>query len=223
MRVGVDEALARISERTADNYQYMKENLRQRRNVPDDLYGVEYYRQGDGGAPATFYLSISPDMVYLERLQFKLIIEPFMSSVAEGGVQSVQVAVNNTSLSTDGDSISPNPHKHTTVAHTHTLTSGLAITPVTASDFVVKVEGIDITPYLMAQYNGWISGQGVYPSGELGEDYDLLEVASDLVSEGEKAKADKILRPGYKKVQIFSNAPFSVIMVLYRKSSHLNR
>lgn len=223
MKVSVEEALAKISERTADNYKHIKESLRQRRNIPDDLYGVEFYRQGDANRPATFYISISQDMVYDERLQFKLIIEPFMSSVAEGGVQSVQVNVNNTSLSTDGDSISPNPHKHTTVAHTHTLTSGLTLTPVTATNFVVKVEGIDITPYLMAQYNGWIEGEGIYPSAKLGEDYDLMEVASDFENEGDLATANKILRSGYKKVQVYSNGPFAVIMVLYRKTSDTNR
>lgn len=227
MRVGIDEALARISERTADNYQYMKENLRQRRNQVTDLYGVEFYRQADGGSPAEFYISVSPDMVYLERFQFKLIIQPFMSTVAAGGVQSTTVQVNTTSLSVTEDGndykVTPNPHRHTTVAHSHNITGGVALTPTTADDFEVWIDGVDVTPYLMAQYGSWISGQGVFPSAKIGEDYDILEVASDLVAEGDKSAADKLLRPGYKKVEIKSSSPFSVVMVLYLKLSHLNR
>ena len=229
MRVGIDEALARISERTADNYQYMKENLRQRRNQVTDLYGVEYYRQADGGSPASFYISISPDMVYLERFQFKLIIQPFVSTVSSGGVDSVEVQVENTSLRVqedgDGYKVNPNPHKHDTVPHTHNvvLDGGISMTHTVADDFEVRIDDIDVTPYLMAQYGSWIDGEGVYPSLTIGEDYDILEVASDLVAEGNKDLADKLLRPGYKKVEISSSSPFSVVLVNYLKFSHLNR
>ena len=217
------EALERVAQSASISAKNISQENTQRRNQVVDLYGVEYYRQGDGGAPARFYISISPDMVYLERFEFKLIIQPFISTVAAGAVQSATVNVDNTSLSVSGTTITPNPHKHTTQAHTHNITGGIAMTQTTASDFRVTIEGIDVTPYLMAQYDAWINGEGVYPSLDVSKNYDILEVASDLVAEGRKADADKLTRSGYKMVEISSAAPFSVVLVNYLKFSHLNR
>ena len=104
------------------------------------------------------------------------------------------------------------------------MTAGVTPITTTASDFRVRVEGIDVTPYLMAQYGGaWLNGEGVYPSLNIGEDYDILEVASDLIGEGRQADADKLLRSGYKAIEISAGGPFSVSLVLYLKYSHLNR
>lgn len=230
------EALERVARATAKNAKDIRQENAQRRNQVVDLYGVEYYRQGDANYPATFYISISPDMVYMERFEFKLIIQAFASTA--GTVGEATVTVDPTSLSgesgdpdvrnevlslPEGSGISPNPHSHTTQPHTHAVTSGMSMIPTTASDFRVSVEGIDVTPYLMAQYDAWISGEGVYPMLDVAHNYDLLQVASDLLTEGEKAKADTITRAGYKKIEISSGSPFSVVLVLYSKYSHLNR
>lgn len=255
MRIGIDEALVRVAERTVENTQVIQENLRQRRNQVTDLYGVEFTRQGDGNNPASFYISISPDLVYLERFEFKLIIQPFLSTAGSstgatslnivdggGGGNTLVVTQNGTySLSgydnifvnTDGNdevplmslpnggstnySISPDPHSHSIVA-------GITSVPTTASDFTVSVEGIDVTPYLMAQHNGqWISGSGVYPSLAIDDVYDILEVAGDLIDEGRESDAHQLTKPGYKPVVISSAQPFQVTLVLYAKYSHLNR
>lgn len=238
-----EEALIRISERVAENKKRIDRTLKQRRNQVVDLYGVEYTRQGAANSPARFYISISPDMVYLERFEFKLIVQPFISTVGgigkteltatgSGGGYEVITSQDLTNIlnssdcssmpdDTDGSgssaSISPNPHDHEVLP-------GITLLNTTANDFRVKVEGIDVTPYLMAQYGGaWLNGEGVYPSLEIGEDYDLIEVASDLIGEGRREDADKILRSGYKAIEISAGSPFGITLVNYLKYSHLNR
>lgn len=222
-----DEAVGVIAENTFVNKQNIEQKDFQRRHNFVDLYGVEYTRQGDGGAPATFYISISTDMVYLERFEFKLIVQPFVSTVSSNGIQSATVAVNSRSLSANYNygsvTISPNPHTHTTQPHTHNVVSGVSMTHTTANDFTVSIEGVDITAYLMAQYGSWIEGEGVYPNIAIGQDYDILEVASDLIAEGRNEDADKLTSSGYKKVEISSDTPFQVTLVNYLKYSHMNR
>ena len=222
MIISYGEAIERVASRAVKNAKDIRQKNKQRRHNVVDLYGVEYTRQGDGGSPAQFYISISPDMVYLERFEFKLIIQPFVSTVT-GGTQSATVAVNDTSLTVENNSITPNPHRHTTQEHSHNIVNGIAKTHTQANDFRVRIEGVDVTPYLAAQYNSWISGEGVYPSTNIGKDYDILEVASDLVAEGREADADKLVHPGYKLVEISSGSPFQVTLVNYLKYSHLNR
>lgn len=223
MILTAEEALLRTMERTAENKKKIDRSLRQRRNQVVDLYGVEYTRQGDANSPARFYISISPDMVYLERFEFKLIVQPFLS-MAGSGTGPATVTVDDRNLSISGGSITPNPHNHTTQPHTHTMTAGVTPVQVTANDFRVRIEGIDVTPYLMAQYGGnWLNGEGVYPSLEIGKDYDIIEVASDLLGEGRKADADKLIHSGYKAIEITAGGPFSITLVNYLKYSHLNR
>lgn len=214
------EALERVAMVTANNAKLLKQNYTQRRDVPVDLYGIEFYRQGDANYPATFYISISPDMIYMERFEFKLIIQPFMASTGVVGETSLSpgpyATVNEPRLILSNQAVTPNPH-------THTLTPGMSSIPVTASDFRISVEGIDVTAYLMAQYDSWINGEGVYPSLDVAKNYDLLQVASDLVAEGREADAGKLTEAGYKKIQISSGSPFSSVLVLYSKYSHMNR
>lgn len=221
MRITIGEAVERVAERTVSNTRDINRDNRQRRNKVVDLYGIEYTRQGDNGSPATFYISISPDMVYLERFQFKLIVQPFASTNGSGTDNAV-VTVNDTSLATNGTSITPNPHTHSTQPHTHNLISGIALTHTDASDFRISINGVDVTAYLMAQH-GWINGEGVYPSLDINENYDILEVASDLVAAGRKSDADKLVCAGYKPVVISSSKPFQITLVNYLKYSHLNR
>lgn len=244
MIITEQEAIERVAEQTVRNKERWSQTLKQRRHQVVDMYGVEYTRAGDANNPARFYISISPDMVYLERFEFKLIINPFLSTggsmtsavsltVSGGGSvdcitnQEIDSIVNSGNSGNSGDSgnsgnsgeegsVSPNPHAHSIIP-------GITSIPTTASDFRVRVEGIDVTPYLIAQYGSWIHGQGVYPSLDIGKDYDLLEVASDMVGEGRTAQADAITHPGYKAIEITSGSPFTVTLVNYLKYSHLNR
>lgn len=226
MAITLDRWMNRIEERVGKNKQDISQKNRQRRTGFVDLYGIEYTRIGDSGSPAKFYISVSPDLVYYERFQFKLDIQPFVSSV-KSGTQSAEVTVNNRSLSVSGSNISPNPHNHSTEPHNHNVVQGVTLVHTTADDFAVFVEGIDVTDYLIAQHDGdWIEGEGLYPNGSLDEDrgfYDLLEVATMLQSEEEYEKVETLLRPGFKEIRIVSDAPFQVTLINYLKYSHINR
>lgn len=218
----IDKAINRIAERTFDNTETIRQMKKQRRNQVVDIYGMEFTRQGGPGAPATFYISISPDMIYLERFEFKLIIQPFLTTTGVS-TSSATVTVDDTSLQIENGQISPNPHKHTVTTHTHSTSPGASLTPVSNTAFTVSIEGIDVTPYLMAQYGSWIDGEGVYPSIKIDEDYDILEVASDFIAEDRKDDADALTRAGYKKVEVTGDKLFSVTLVLYCKYSHCLR
>ena len=236
MVTDLENAVYKLSERVVQNYKDIRQAKVLRRNQTVDIYGSEFYRQGSKNSPAAFYISISPDMVYMERFEFKLIISSFMSTVVGASVGEATVVVNETSL-TVGEtaaqsgqdhthSLTPNPHKHTTQAHTHNVIADGGLSPIitTADDFRIKIDGIDVTPYLMAQYDGeWIDGEGVYPSLQINQDYDILEVASDMMAEGRETEAHKLVSSGYKLVEVTSDAPFSCTMVLYLKYNHLNR
>lgn len=223
----IEESIAKIAEKVYDLIKYKDTSLTQRRNLVTDMYGVEYTRQATENYPATFYISITPDLVYLERFQFKLIINPFQSTV--GSISVGTMTVDDTTItptfdeSTKQVTLSPNPHSHT-VKGNISVNAGMTENDPSASDFSIKIEGIDVTPYLMAQYNNqWITGNGVYPNSTIGQDYDILEVASDLIGEGRNSDAETLLSPGYKKVEISASTSFSVTMVLYLKLSHVNR
>jgi len=230
MELPIEEAIQRIAERTVDNTTELRKARFQRRTEFTDLYGIPFSAQGDANSPATFYISISPDLVYYLRFQFKLEIKPFVSTVS-AGTRPASVVVNPTSLAgqVSGQSvnITPNPHGHDTNAHTHEVVSGLTITHTEADDFRMMIQGIDITAYLMEQHDGaWIEGEGLYPNNVIeGEDdfYDILDVATVLHSEGNTADCEKLLAPGFKKVEITSNSPFAATLYLYVKHSNMGR
>lgn len=221
-----DQIINRIAEKTYDNTKQLRHSVQQRRNGMEDLYGVMFSADGDEDSPATFYISLSPDMVYLQRFAFKFVIKPFATTV-KGGTSSATVVVDNTSLSVNNNNIVPNPHNHTTLPHTHNMVSGKTFIDTTSDYWRVKVGGVDITAELIEQHNGdWIEGEGIFPNGDLvsqGGFYDILDVASMLDAQGRTADREAILRPNFKKVEIISDAPFSIDAYLYLKYSHLNR
>lgn len=226
--MSLDDVLNRLAERTSDNTRVLRNQMQQRRNGMEDLYGVMFSADGDEDAPATFYISLSPDFVYLQRFAFKFVIKPFATTV-KGGSSPATVIVDNTSLLVNNETgqIEPNPHTHFTLPHTHNMTSGKTFIDTTSDYWRVRIDGIDITAYLIEQHNNqWIHGEGIYPTNRLEDHedfYDILDVCSMMIANGEKAKADKILKPTFKKVEIISDAPFAVDAYLYMKFSHLNR
>ena len=230
--VRTEKVLNTLAERTIDNYRVLKRGIDQRRNGMEDLYGVAFTEYGDASNPASFYISISPDMVYLERFAFKFVIKPYQTTVT-GGTDSATVQVDNRSLSVSNNSISPNPHNHTTRPHTHNLIDGISFVTTTSKSWRVKIAGVDITPYLQEQVadirGGWLGdrGEAAYPNQELEDErenfYDILDVASVLDAEGNTTDRDKLLKPEMKKVEILSDAPFGIEAYLYLKLSHLNR
>lgn len=248
----IEQAINILAERTLQNSQDINQKNLQRRHQVVDLYGVEYSRLGDASNPAIIYISISPDMEYIERFQFKLIITPFRSSVGSMSA-SGQGAIGETSLTVEHDIIptnlgndeydlmftdpviTPNPHTHTLSGLTVTATPGVTITNIPASaQFRVKVfdpvddpgmqNAVDITQMLASQYNNqWISGAGVYPSLQIDHDYDILQVACEMEGLGLTTQRKLLTDPGYKGIIVQANCPFGVTLVNYLKYSHLNR
>ena len=184
MELTIDEYLNRIAARVVDNKEKLSRSLLQRRDMVTDLHGVEYTRNGGPKAPATFFLSISMDMIYLSRFGFKLLISPYTE-------------------------LSP--------------TSDPTVVPLASSGFRVHVDGVDVSAYLAAQYDGWIGGEGIYPSLDPGDVYDLLEASSDLRAEGNVELAEKIVSPGYKKIEVFGTCLFTARLQPECSFSHTNR
>lgn len=224
MKLTYEEVMQRLAERTVDNTRQLKRALRQRRNGMEDLYGIPFHANGDANMPATFYISLSPDYVYLEQLALKLVIQPYESSI--GSVDLSEVTVDPTRLTVGSDDdITPNPHSHTLGGQAN-LGYGIKRISTASADWRVDVAGINITAYLIEQHDGeWIDGEGIYPNESLGADgfYDLLGVASMMTAEGKTEEREQILAPEFKKVQIYSNQPFGVTAYLYTKYPHSNR
>lgn len=229
--ISAQKFLNSLAERTIDNTRMIKRDIDQRRNGMEDLYGVAFTEYGDAENPASFYISISPDMVYLERFAFKFVIEPYQTTVT-GGTDSAIVQVDNRTLNIQNNEITPNPHNHGTRPHTHNLITGKSFIHTTSKNWEVWIEGVNITPYLKEQVseieNGWLGdkGEDIYPDKRLDDIvhfYDILDVASVLDAEGRTADRDKLLQPAMKKVEIRSDAPFGLQAYLYLKLSHVNR
>lgn len=215
-----------LSERMIDNTRQLKRSIHQRRNGMEDLYGVCFSAYGDANTPASFYVSLSPDYVYLERFAFKFVIKPFVTTIT-GATDSASVLVDPTLMAIENGLLIPNPHAHTTQPHTHNVINGVAHVDTTSTSWAVRIDGIDITEYLIAQHDGaWISGEGIYPTNRLDtlEDfYDILEVCDVMTDEGRIAERDLILASTFKKVEIVSDAPFGVDIYVYLKYCHNNR
>lgn len=240
--VTYEQYLNSLAERTLDNTRQLRRNVHQRRNGMEDLYGVCFSANGDANHPARFYISLSPDYVYLERFAFKFVIKPYTSSVA--GVSGGSMQIGNTSLSGGGSGeyiiggtstlaedtsgITPNPHTHSVSGSIDGLDYGVHTVDTTSTDWHFSIDGVDITDYLIAQHDGdWIEGMGVYPNRSLVERvenfYDILEVCDVLTDLDEIEDRDKILASKFKKCELSSDAPFAVDAYLYVKYSNLNR
>ena len=89
-----------------------------------------------------------------------------------------------------------------------------------ATNFQIFIEGIDLTPYFMAQWRGqFVSGNGIYPNNQLGR-YDVLQ-ACKLMDDEKKVR--RILSPGYKDVRIYGDGGFTVKLYNYLKYNHVGR
>lgn len=200
--VTYDQYLNMVGERLVDNTKQLRRSVQQRRNGMEDLYGVcfsAHANEADNNNRynAQFYVSLSPDYVYLHRFAFKFVIMPSI---------------------TGGD-------------------------PSEDNDWRVTIDGVNITGYLKEQQglqptDPLFSGEDIYPSNGLSDDienfYDILDVASVMIAEGQDPDDDgsdgdgpsdvyKILRPRFKPVVISAKKPFSVDAYLYLKYSNTNR
>lgn len=252
MRMSYEQIINMLLERTADNTRQLRKMIEQRRNGMEDLYGVSHSANGDAQHPATFYISLSPDYTYLQRFAFKLVIKPFSSTVSgvSGGgsmrvgettleSESGSHVIAGTSTLDDGLGITPNPHTHDVSGSIGDVDYGIKRISTSSANWEIHIDGVDITDYLIEQHDGyWIDGEDVYPTNDLDDDianfYDILDVASMMQAEIDEAtdpdekealqsRQSKILRRGFKKVEIFSDAPFAVDAYLYLKYANINR
>lgn len=224
-----EQYMAMLSEKVIDNSRQLKRGVHQRRNGMEDLYGICFSANGDAQNPAKFYISISPDMVYLERFAFKFVVRPFTTTI-KGATDNAIVQVDDTSLSINNNAISPNPHTHGTQPHTHNVIDGMAFVHTTSTEWSVKIANVDVSDYLKAQHglDNWLgaNGEDIYPSADLDSIhgfYDILEVCDQLTDLDEIEDRNKILSPGFKVVEIESDAPFGIDAYLYLKYCNLNR
>ena len=234
----IDEALNILAEYTSDNYRDLNRKNLQRRNQVVDMYG-EHSTQYSTGT-ARFYISVGKDLVYLERFQFKLIIEPFKAPISSDttSIQPTDLTVSGTSLTDNNNVISPNPHNHTITPnpHTHSMSVGAGVTeiPFTGSTTGIEVfcsdgngtsKWVDITAYMVLQHgSAWMSGEGVFPSTELDVDFDVMQAACDMYHAGQTDDAAMLIRSGELKIiRITTTAPCTITLMNYLKYSHLNR
>lgn len=197
--ITLDQYLNSIAERTIDNKQQLKRSVHQRRNGMEDLYGVCFSAHAtepkSGRYTARFYVSLSPDYVYLHRFAFKFVIMPSI---------------------TEGEDPSEGRDWRVTIG---TKKVGDDYVPVDVTDYLKEQQ--DIPPE-----DPLFEGEGVYPSNKLDdrEDfYDILDVVSVMIAEGDDDSAEAIIKPIFKPVEISSVKPFSVDAYLYLKYSNTNR
>lgn len=75
-----DKAMNRIAEVVKDNRDDLRKTRLQRRTEFTDLYGVPFYAESDENNEAKFYISVSPDLVYFMRFQFKIYVQELQAS-----------------------------------------------------------------------------------------------------------------------------------------------
>ncbi|MGM0175679.1 hypothetical protein [Enterococcus sp. DIV0800] len=220
--MNIDKALGILAESAHHRKLESQQNQLQRRNQVTDLFGVEHQAQGDAQTPATFYVSISPDLIYYERFEFKLIISKFAMPLAgNGSTGKTAVTIDKSNLSISGSAISPNPHSHTSQEHNHSLPPGISLFTPSITNFRIKMDGIDLTEAFKQQSSDWITGEGIFPkSSDPFATFDVLKAMEHLYT----WQQGVILAPGYKKVELINDGgPFNATLVNYLKYSHVNR
>lgn len=241
----IEQYLNMLSEKTIDNTRQLKRSTEQRRNGMEDLYGICFSANGDASHPAKFYISLSPDYVYLQRFAFKLVLRPFTSSVS-GVSGSGSMTIGETSLTGSGGgesiisgtstleessgSVSPNPHTHSASGSIGGLSYGIKQIASSSTAWSMRIDGVDITDYLCEQQGVdslFDQGEGIYPKSasslDIEDMYDILDVVSVMIAEGKDEDAEKVIRSGFKPVEIYGNQPFGIDAYLYCKYSNLNR
>lgn len=231
------EAFGILTSKLKDVDIRQKTSTRQRRNGEMDDFDKEYSAIGENGVDATIYLSISPDMGYIARWEFKIIVVPFAMPVASGdsalsptslSVNPIDVTVNSESLTVSGDSVSPNPHSHTASAstptitpnpHSHSVNAGVTLTPSTFGNIEIWIDGVDFTSYFMAQFDGWIDGEGMFPDTSMENRYDILKALNSM-SDTDRSS---FLKSGYHTVTFKGDGLFSLKLREFKKYSHIIR
>ena len=78
--IDVGRAINLLAETVHDIKEKQRYNSVQRRNQTVDMYGYELTGHGTASSPATIGISVSQDMIYYNRYEFKIVIENSSSS-----------------------------------------------------------------------------------------------------------------------------------------------
>lgn len=197
----VGKQLNILAEKTYDLKRNVSEKDKQRRNQVVDLYGIDFYReshQTNSKHLVSIWVSVSPDLVYYERFQYKLY-------VADTESTNFQMKVVSEVKQDDGK-------------YEEQL---IDITPYLKAQTGGKFidEGGREKPYP----NDHDLDEEEHDIDKPAAAYDLLEVAGDMYAEGNDELAAAILRPEFKRFELISDAPFKCALILYLKYSHLGR
>ena len=131
----IQKAIDILSYNVSNVRKVQRRDTLQRRYHTVDFYGYEFTRNGNQSNPAVVGISISQDLVYYERFEFKLIVQPIPVATEDG----------------------------------------ITLVPSNPANMKVTIEGVDLTPYFKAQYDGhWINGNGTYPNAGTAN-YDVLQ------------------------------------------------
>lgn len=197
--ITLDQYLNSIAEKTLDNSRQLKRDVHQRRNGMEDLYGVCFSAHAtepkSGRYTARFYISLSPDYVYLHRFAFKFVIMP---SITEGE--------------------DPSEGRDWRVSIGTKKVNGVYV-PVDVTDYLKEQQDIPPEDPLFEGEGVYPSNQ----LDDREDFYDILDVVSVMYAEGEDDSAEAIIKPIFKPVEISSVKPFSVDAYLYLKYSNCNR
>ena len=197
--ITLDQYLNSIAEKTLDNSRQLKRDVHQRRNGMEDLYGVCFSAHAtepkSGRYTARFYISLSPDYVYLHRFAFKFVIMP---SITEGE--------------------DPSEGRDWRVTIGTKKVNGVYV-PVDITDYLKEQQDIPPEDPLFEGEGVYPSNK----LDDREDFYDILDVVSVMYAEGEDDSAEAIIKPIFKPVEISSVKPFSVDAYLYLKYSNTNR
>lgn len=212
MKLTRQKQLNILAERTHDLKKNISEKDKQRRNQVVDLFGEDISRQSSNGE-ATMHVSVSPDLVYYERFQFKIYIDDAPTLTNFQVWAWLLVKQSNGSYQRQNVDLTP----------------------------YLKATAVDEDGQILPWVNGDNGGKA-WPNDNLDEGaskpedqeddpqevetanfYDLLEVADMMYAEGKDEIAEGLLRPELKKFRFIADQNFFASMIMYLKYSHLGR
>lgn len=202
MRNNLQSVLNVLSERTYENKKNISEKDKQRRNQVVDLFGIDLSRISSpskkeaGKEDAVLYVSVSSDLIYYERFQFKIYID---DTTATDFQIIAWIKVEKSADEYEWEEFDLTPY----------------LIEQEDGEWIDGENG----------GNAWPNNSDIVDTDpdEPPNAYDVLDVASTLEAEGKREYAEALLRPGFRKFYVRANGSFFAAMILYLKYSHLNR
>lgn len=240
MAIGeLENAIGTLATRTNNSTKRLKRDNKQRRNQVTDDFDKEYECIGDKNSRGRIYLAISPDMVYIERWEFKVIVQPFTVPLSTEStslspvtltIDPIEIETPSKKLEIKDGKISPESHTHPKITirprivpetHTHIPQAGITTVPSSFGNLKIYLDGRDFTEAFKSQYKdqGWIDKDGIYPDASMEHRYNILEALDTLP----KDKVSDYLKQGYHTLEFEADSLFSIKIREFKKYSFTNR